>query len=113
MKQMIAFCGLDCEKCEAYLATRNNDDALRASVAEKWSKLNGVLITPEMINCAGCRAQGVKTLYCASLCAIRQCALSKSVETCRDCAGWETCQTLGAITRNSEEALINLKGSNR
>ncbi|MEG1806496.1 MAG: DUF3795 domain-containing protein, partial [Clostridia bacterium] len=29
MKKMIAYCGLDCEKCDAYIATINNDDALR------------------------------------------------------------------------------------
>lgn len=26
---MIAYCGLDCEKCDAYLATINDDQALR------------------------------------------------------------------------------------
>ena len=29
MKDMIAYCGLDCEKCDAYLATINNDQDLR------------------------------------------------------------------------------------
>ena len=29
MKDMIGFCGLDCEKCDAYLATIHNDQALR------------------------------------------------------------------------------------
>lgn len=27
MKLLIAFCGLDCEKCNAFLATTNNDQA--------------------------------------------------------------------------------------
>ena len=34
----IACCGLDCEACEARLATISNDNALRAKVAEEWSK---------------------------------------------------------------------------
>lgn len=29
MKKMIAYCGLDCEKCDAYLATVNDDRELR------------------------------------------------------------------------------------
>lgn len=29
MKEMIAYCGLDCEKCDAYLATLHDDQALR------------------------------------------------------------------------------------
>lgn len=29
MKKLIAYCGLDCEKCDAYLATINDDQDLR------------------------------------------------------------------------------------
>ena len=71
MIKYIAYCGLDCETCEARLATANNDEALRREVAKKWSELNGVQITPEMINCNGCRIDGVKSPYCSSLCPIR------------------------------------------
>lgn len=53
MRELIGFCGLDCEKCQARIATKNNDDKLRKQVADEWSKLNGILITPEMINCDG------------------------------------------------------------
>lgn len=30
MKDMIGYCGLDCEKCDAYIATVNDDQALRS-----------------------------------------------------------------------------------
>ena len=49
---------MDCEACEARIATVNNDAELRQRVAKEWSELNGVEITPEMINCAGCRIDG-------------------------------------------------------
>ena len=75
MKNLIAFCGLDCESCEARKATVENDSELRKKVAAEWSKLNGVEITSEMINCDGCRLDGRKTPFCDSLCPIRQCAL--------------------------------------
>lgn len=29
MKEMIAYCGLDCEKCDAYIATINDNQKLR------------------------------------------------------------------------------------
>ncbi len=61
MNKMIAFCGLDCEKCDAYLATVTNDNALREKTAKLWAEMNNAPITPEMINCMGCRADGVKT----------------------------------------------------
>ena len=51
MNESIAYCGLNCEACEARLATVNNDDALRQRVAREWSDLNGVEITPEMNAC--------------------------------------------------------------
>ncbi len=76
MKDMIAYCGLDCEKCDAYLATIHDDQALREKTAKLWAELNNAPILPEHINCEGCRIGGVKTVYCDSLCAIRQCALN-------------------------------------
>ena len=109
MKDMIAFCGLDCEKCEAWIATQNNDDALRAKVAANWSKLNGITILPEMINCDGCRVDGVKTVFCDSLCKIRQCALAKNYPTCGSCSDLSTCETIKMITKHNSSALSNLK----
>ena len=110
MKDYIAYCGLDCETCEAHIATVNNDNDLRIKVAKEWSELNKVEITPEMINCAGCRIDGVKTPFCDSLCPIRQCALSKDIETCGDCSEMSSCEKLEMITGNNEEALKRLKG---
>ncbi len=109
MKNLIAYCGLDCEKCEARIATLQNDDALREKVARLWSELNGVEITPEMINCEGCRVDGVKTPFCDSLCPIRKCAREKNFRTCGDCLKLNSCKTAGMVVSNNAEALKNLK----
>ena len=109
MKDMIAYCGLDCEACEAYIATKNDDDELRRKVAKHWSELNNVEITPEMINCEGCRVDGVKTVYCDSLCEIRQCAMKRKYETCGNCTELERCGKVAVVTSNNEEARKNLK----
>ena len=108
MKEFIAYCGLNCETCEARMATMNNDDSLREKVAKLWSQLNGVEITPEMINCVGCRIDGVKTPYCESLCPIRLCAIGRGMETCGSCGEMESCEELGAITGNNPDALKRL-----
>ena len=113
MKDLIAYCGLDCEACEARLATMNDDDALRRKVAKLWSELNGVEITPDMIHCTGCRVAGVKTPYCDSLCPIRQCALAKKTETCGSCEEMETCEKLGMILGNNADARRNLEAASR
>lgn len=109
MKKLIAYCGLDCEKCDARMATLNNDNTLREKVAKLWSEMNRVTITPEMINCDGCRMDGVKTPFGDSLCPIRQCALGKKYETCGDCSALDGCQTVAMVISNNAEALGNLK----
>lgn len=109
MKNNIAYCGLDCDKCDAKIATQNNDDELREKTARLWSQLNGIEITKEMINCTGCKSDGVKTYFCDVLCEIRKCAAPKEIETCGECAECGACEKLKMITDHSEEAVENLK----
>lgn len=108
MKKYIAYCGLDCETCEARIATINNDDALREKVAEEWGKLNQMEFKKEWINCEGCRMDGIKTMFCDSMCEIRQCALLKEIETCGDCTEMKSCSKLKMIIDNNDEARKNL-----
>lgn len=109
MKKMIAYCGIDCEKCDAYLATINDDQDLRERTAKLWAELNCAPILPEHINCQGCRTDGIKTVFCDSICGIRQCALRKGVVTCGECSDLESCSTVRAILENNPSALKNLK----
>ena len=109
MKNMIGYCGLDCEKCDAYIATINDDQKLREKTAKLWAELNNAPILPEHINCQGCRVKGVKTVFCESICGIRQCAIKKGVSTCGECSDLENCSTVGAILENNPSALNNLK----
>ena len=37
-------------------------------IAVLWTKLNGVMITPEILNCTGCRLEGVKMPSSDKLC---------------------------------------------
>ena len=109
MKRLIAICGLDCEHCDAYIATKNNDQVLREQTAKRWSELNQAPILPEHINCEGCRMDGAKTLFCSSLCEIRKCAVAKCLETCGECEEKESCPKVGAIWRHNPQAKTNLK----
>jgi hypothetical protein len=105
---MIGYCGLDCEQCEAFIATRKNDDALRAKVAEKWARDYGAPIKAEHINCTGCLSAGVKTYYCDQLCEVRKCAVKKSVGTCADCSDFP-CDVLEKILSQAPQARKNLE----
>ena len=108
MKILIGCCGLDCETCDAYLATRHNDDDLRKKTAQLWSQLNHASITPDMINCTGCRADGIKTFFCSDLCKVRKCVTNKGFETCAQCAELNTCSIVAPIHHHNPNALKNL-----
>ena len=110
MRPNIAYCGLDCEQCDAYIATLHDDQALREKTAKLWAELNHVPILPEHINCQGCRADGAKTVFCEQLCAVRRCARQRGADTCGDCPEMESCPTVGAIFANAPQAKKNLIG---
>ncbi|MBQ2658221.1 MAG: DUF3795 domain-containing protein [Erysipelotrichaceae bacterium] len=109
MRDLVGYCGLDCEKCDAYIATLNNDQQLREKTAKLWSELNQYPITPEQINCQGCRVDGVKTVFCDSLCEVRKCAMKKKMETCGVCPEMEQCPKLGVMVSNNPDLLNNLR----
>lgn len=109
VNELIGCCGLDCEKCDARIATLTNDNALREKTAVLWTKLNGVPIAPETLHCTGCRMEGAKTLFCGKLCSVRNCVWEKGLDTCADCAQMDGCSTLGRISAHNPTALENLK----
>jgi hypothetical protein len=109
MEKLIACCGLDCSACDARIATLTNDNELRARTAESWKvQFNAPDITPEMINCTGCREAGAKFSHCYE-CEIRNCVKSKDFETCADCAEMESCPIVGNVLQYVPDALENLK----
>ena len=85
MEEMIAYCGLLCHECEAFLATKNDDDKKRIKVAKQWSKQHNTLFERQDINCDGCKSQtGQLFKYCRT-CEVRQCAMEKEIENCGCC----------------------------
>jgi hypothetical protein len=109
MKQLIACCGLDCEFCDARIATVNNDNELREKTAKSWSEMfNAPGITAEAINCMGCRTDGVKFGHC-NMCEVRTCVSQKGFNTCGDCKELDICQTVAPILQHLPEAKQNLK----
>lgn len=112
MKKLISCCGINCIDCEAKIATVKNDDSLRRITAEKWKVMfNAPGLSPEMINCTGCREEGAKFSHCFD-CEIRKCVRSKGYDTCADCDQLMSCAIVGAIHKMLPEALSNLKGLN-
>ena len=112
MEKLIACCGLNCATCDARIATVKIDDELRKVTAEKWKQMYGAAeLTPEMINCTGCREPGVKFSHCNE-CEIRNCVKAKGYDTCGECKELETCTIVAGVHKFVPDALMNLKNLN-
>ena len=77
---MFGYCCIECNKCDAYVATRNNDDELRAKVAKQWK------MKAEEVNCNGCKSG--KALF---NCEAKECAVKKRLPTCAHCREFASC----------------------
>ena len=108
MEKKIAYCGLDCAACDAYKATKNNDQAMREKVAAEWTKKFKINFSPNMINCTSCKSEGVKSGYC-SKCEIRKCASGKNVVNCGACGDFKTCKTINDFLEHAPHAAENLR----
>jgi len=108
---MLGYCGLDCEKCECYQATQQNDDAKRDAIAATWSERYKADIKPEHINCDGCQAGGKKFFYCEHLCTIRKCCILNAVPHCAACDDYvcEALEEFITIAPEAGEALAKLR----
>lgn len=93
MEKQIAYCGIVCTECPAFIATKNNDDAKRKETAELWSKQFGHPMKPEDINCEGCLPDTGKKIGYVFVCEIRKCGQEKGVENCAYCPDY-TCEKL-------------------
>ncbi len=105
---MLAYCGLACNRCPAYLATQNNDDALRKQTAIEWSKMYNAEIRPEHINCDGCKSGSERLFFHCSQCGIRSCTTEKAYQTCADCGDYP-CDQLSFVINAVPEARAALE----
>lgn len=99
-------CGIKCESCDCYIATKNNDDALRETLAKNWTSEYDFNFTKEMINCSGCMEEGAKIGHCYE-CKFRNCAISKNIDNCKYCNEFP-CKELDDFHKNVTEARDNL-----
>jgi hypothetical protein len=103
MKNMIAFCGLDCAECPALLATKNNDDKKREETAKLWSKIYRADIKAKDIDCEGCVSGSGRLFGHCRVCEIRKCGLEKTVLNCAHCDKY-VCDKLSEFFKLAPEA---------
>jgi hypothetical protein len=103
-EQIIAYCGLTCTDCPAYIATREDDTEKLKTLALKWY---GVENDATFCVCDGCITDGRKNKWCGE-CAVRACAVERCVVNCAHCDEYG-CEILTAFFGDVPDAKINLK----
>ena len=105
---MISYCGLDCEHCDAFVATKTDDVRFKARVAQEWSKIYGRRIEPEEVDCRGCTCVGTHGIYCDTMCRAKPCCREKGLAHCGLCSDFP-CEKLDEIFAYFPEAKARLE----
>ena len=111
MKQIISYCGLECNDCPAFIATINDDAAARKRIAADWSKQYHAEIKPEDIYCKGCLNESGRIFGHCAVCGIRKCGREKKVANCAACGDYPCAQLedFFAMAPHARETLEGLR----
>lgn len=110
MNRMIAYCGLVCTDCEAYIATQADDlaalERLAAKAREEYGMPNA---TAASTMCDGCLATSDRLCgYCYE-CQVRACGMARGILNCAYCDDY-ACEALQAFWNMAPEARTTLDG---
>jgi len=99
--EMVAYCGLTCQTCPLYLATRQKDKKeqarMRAEIVKQCQEHYGITYKLEDItDCDGCKTEGERLFSTSRNCLIRKCARGKRLENCASCSLY-ACEKLTAF----------------
>jgi hypothetical protein len=112
MTELLAYCGLLCNGCPIFLATKEEDTALKArmksEIAKMSKELYGLDQKPEDItDCDGCRSAESKLYPGCLKCQIRICAREKDLENCGNCQEYP-CNKLDEVFKYDPAAKMRL-----
>lgn len=85
----LAYCCLNCPACDLFIATRDNNQQLKAEVAREWKMDKNENFKLEDFNCYGCKAD--KPAYFHAHCTVKKCAVEKQLPTCAHCDDLDSC----------------------
>jgi len=106
--KLVAFCGLICSDCGAFIATQNDDNQKRKEVAEEWSKAFQVDLKPEAINCDGCTSESSRVFNYCLVCEVRACGKKRQLKNCAYCLDYP-CEKLNKFFEMAPAAKDNLE----
>ena len=103
-EQIIAYCGLVCTECPAFIATRENDTDKLKALAMEWYGEEG---KATFCLCDGCTTAGRKNNHCLE-CGVRLCAIERGVANCAYCDDYG-CEILTGLFQDIPLAKENLE----
>lgn len=109
MERMIAYCGLVCTECEAYIATKANDPEGIERTAARWREVHSPDITAADVWCDGCLSAGPHLCSHCGECEIRACARSRGVINCAHCDDYG-CEIISGFLAHVPQARAVLEG---
>ncbi len=109
---MLAYCGLVCDTCPIYLATRtaNKEEQarMRVEIARLCKEQYGMNSEPaDITDCDGCHTVQGRLFSACQSCAIRNCAKQKRFENCAYCSEY-ACENLEAFFAKEPAAKTRL-----
>ncbi len=112
MSETLAYCGLICQTCPIYIASRIVDETERLREKTKIAKIclenYGIHYKPEDItDCDGCWAENDQVFSSCGSCEIRRCARQKTIENCALCEEY-ACDKLKAFFATEPNAKMRL-----
>ena len=108
MEKMIAYCGLVCTECPAYIATQANDREGLEMLASEWSEQYNTTLTADDCACDGCLATSDRHMSHCAECKIRACAIERGVRNCAHCSDYP-CEELKGFFAYATEAQETLE----
>ena len=112
MDIMIAYCGLTCQACPIFWATkeqsREKGEKMKAEIARICNEQYGTDFKAEDItDCDGCRTEGGRLFAGCIKCEIRNCARQKRHENCAHCCEY-ICEKLKEFFEKEPHAKVGL-----
>jgi len=110
MKNIIAYCGIICNECPVFRATKNNDYNEKEKLANEYSS-DKYKVNIDDINCTGCHKESEVVFKFCKECEIRLCGIDNELENCGQCNSYP-CSKLDKPFENStknKEVLDKIK----
>jgi hypothetical protein len=105
---MMAYCGLICTDCEAYIATQADDlAALERMAARAREEFNMPDASVQTTMCDGCLADSDRLCGYCYQCSVRACAMERGVANCAHCDDYG-CEHLQAFWKMAPAARTSL-----